>query len=625
MCGIAGVIEFEPGCTPSVEGLQRMAEILTHRGPDECGVHRIGPVGLAHRRLSIIDLVDGQQPMQSPDGQVHLAYNGELYNYPELRDELEQRGYLFRTRSDTEVLLALYCTEGLDAFSKIDGMFACALWDGHTDQLVLARDRFGKKPLFYYQDGRRFLFGSEIKALLAYGGIERKSNVAALHEYLSHGYAVSEQTMVEGVYRLPPAHLLVLRNRQVTQRPYWHLAFEPDDAHPPHEAEVIERLEILMQQAVRRRLMSDVPLGAFLSGGLDSSTIVAFMAQLSNQPVRTFTIGFEETDYSELEDARVVARHLGTDHHEMVVKASALDILPDLVWYLDEPFGDSSAVPTYYVCREARRHVTVALSGDGGDEVFAGYRRYQELGAYQRMARAPGWLRRGVSRPLTAALPFTWPGWNYLYALGGVSHSGMPCTLGLFPYIQSRLYTADFKAQLQEHNAFKTTEEILKQVQHLDPVSRYQYLDTLQYLPGDILTKVDRMSMANSLEVRAPLLDTALVEYVATLPIAYKLQGSISKYIFRKLCGRMLPPSALTKHKQGFAIPMNQWLQSEIHALATEFLLDSRALSRGYFRENILRKILQHHTTGQRDYSTWIWSLIVLEMWFRKFIDYNID
>ena len=624
MCGIAGVLEFESGLKPSLEGLQRMAGVLTHRGPDEEGFYRSGSVGLAHRRLSIIDLVSGQQPMVSPDGQVCVVFNGEIYNYPELKADLEQKGYVFRTRSDTEVLLALYLNCGLEAFPKINGMFACAFWDSRTYQLVLARDRFGKKPLFYYQDAHCLLFGSEIKAILAYGGIERKVNLGALHEYLTHSYIVGEQTIIAGIRRLLPAHVLVVRNGQAVCRPYWELTFQPG-ANPPNEAEAVERLEELLLQAVRRRLMSDVPLGAFLSGGLDSSAIVALMARLSDRPVRTFTIGFEESDYSELEDARTVARYLGTDHHEMIVKPSALDVLPDLVWHLDEPFGDSSAIPTFYVCRAARQHVTVALSGDGGDEVFAGYIRYREVEHYRRMGKIPAWIRHTIINPLTGALPFTWPGWNYLYAMGKWRDGGLPCGLGIYPYIQEKLYTPAFKTELQEYDPFEPTERLLRQTSDLDSISRYQYLDTLQYLPADILTKVDRMSMANSLEVRSPLLDHNLVEYMATLPVSLKLRGNISKYIFRKFCSQMLPPSVLTKRKQGFAIPKHRWFQTELRAFTEEILLDPKTLARGYFRKETLRQLLRHHATGQRDYSSWIWCLIVLEMWHRLFLDEKLD
>jgi asparagine synthase (glutamine-hydrolysing) len=499
-------------------------------------------------------------------------------------------------------------------------MFACAFWDARTRRLVLARDRFGKKPLFYYQDAHLLLFGSEMKALLAYGGIDRQVNLRALHEYLTYGYIVGEQSILKGIHRLPPAHMLVVQNGQVLCRPYWTFTFQPA-ARPPDEVEAVERLEELLRQAVRRRLMSDVPLGAFLSGGLDSSMVVAFMAELSERPVKTFTVGFEESDYSELEDARLVAQHLGTDHHEAVVKPSALDILPDLVWHLDEPFGDSSAVPTYYVCRAARQHVTVALSGDGGDEVFAGYTRYQELDRYINMLKIPAWVRRGIIRPITRTLPFTCPGWNYLYAMGALRDGALSAGLGLYPYIQEKLYSSDLQRQLRAHITLEPMAQLLYQARHLDPVSRYQYLDTLQYLPADILTKVDRMSMANSLEVRSPLLDAPLVEYMATLPVSLKLRDGVSKYIFRKLCSRLLPPAVLTKRKQGFAVPKDRWFQHELRTSAEMILLDPRTLARGYFRQETLLRLLQHHTAGRRDYSTWIWCLMVLEMWFRRFLD----
>jgi asparagine synthase (glutamine-hydrolysing) len=367
--------------------------------------------------------------------------------------------------------------------------------------------------------------------------------------------------------------------------------------------------------------MSDVPLGAFLSGGLDSSTVVALMAEFSGRPVKTFAIGFEESDYSEIEDARGVAKQFGTDHQEMVVKPSALDILSNLVWHLDEPFGDSSAVPTYYVCQAARQHVTVALSGDGGDEVFAGYNRYKEIDRYTNMLKIPNWIRHGIIKPLTEILPFTWPGWNLLRAAGQIRNGGLPLGFGIYPYIQDHVYTTDFQKELGNYNPYGQIERILEKSKHLDPVSRFQHLDTIQYLPGDILTKVDRMSMANSLEVRSPLLDYTLVEFMATLPSSLKLQNGVSKYIFRKLCGRILPPSVLTKRKQGFAIPKDHWFKNELRSSAEEILLSSRTLSRGYFRKEILKRMLKHHATGQRDYSTWIWCLIVLEMWFRIFMD----
>jgi asparagine synthase (glutamine-hydrolysing) len=620
MCGIAGILELAPGKAPAPEALARMAAVLRHRGPDAQGVHRTGPVGLGHRRLSIIDLVSGQQPMTSPDGRVWLAFNGEIYNYPELKAELTAKGHRFRTRSDTEVLLTLYLEEGLEAFARLSGMFAVALWDGRTGTLVLARDRFGKKPLFYYQDGARFLFASEMKALLASGSVAPRVSVPALHEYLSYGYTVGEEAIVDGVRRLPPAHLLVLQGGRATVRPYWSLRFEPSAAEPP-QAEVLERLDELLPAAVRRRLLSDVPLGAFLSGGLDSSVVVALMARMSDRPVRTFTVGFDDADYSELADARVVARHLGTDHHEMIVRPDALGIMPDLVWYLDEPFADSSAVPTFYVCRAARAHVTVALSGDGGDEVFAGYTRYLKLDRHRRLARIPGWARRAVARPLARALPFTLPGWNSLYAAGALRDETIPYGLGIFPYVRERLYSADFAAAVRGLDPYRPTTRLLEGTDHLDPVSRYQYFDTLEYLPADILTKVDRMSMGNSLEVRSPFLDHALVEYMAGIPASLKVADGVGKAILRRYAERLLPAPVLAKRKQGFAIPKGRWFKGELRDAARDVLLDPRTLARGYFEPAAVRRMLDHHASGARDYGDWIWSLLVLETWLRRFVD----
>ena len=619
MCGIAGVLEFDGAATPSPAGLERMGGVLSHRGPDELGFYRSEQVGFAHRRLKIIDLIAGQQPMADGEDLVHLVFNGEIYNYLELKSELRQKGHRLHTDSDTEVLLASYLEWGTEAFSRVDGMFACAFWDRRHRQLVLARDRFGKKPLFYYRDQERFLFGSEIKSLLAYGGIEREVHPEALDEYLTYGFTIGDQTILKKIRRLPPAHLLIVKDGELRCQRYWQLQFEAAGSAPT-EAEAIDHVGFLLRRATERRLMSDVPLGAFLSGGLDSSVVVALMSQLSSAPVRTFSIGFEESDYSELEDARVVAKHLGTDHDEIMVSPSALEILPDLVWFLDEPFGDSSAVPTYYVCQAARRHVTVALSGDGGDESFAGYARYLEIEHYRSMQKIPLWLRRGIARPLTRMLPFETPGWNYLYAMGHLARNGLQDSLGIYPYIRHELYSREFGAHLR---SIGSTDESAEwgTAGGLDPVSRYQYLDTTQYLPCDILTKVDRMSMANSLEVRSPLLDTELVEYLARLPVSLKLRNGQTKYILRKVAQQWLPASVLEKPKQGFAIPKERWFRGDLRVAAEEMLLEPRTLQRGYFRQATVKKILEQHMRGKRDYSTWIWCLMILEMWFRTYLD----
>lgn len=620
MCGIAGILMRERTETPSPAGLRRMSRVLVHRGPDAEGFWERGPAGLTHRRLSIIDLAGGQQPMSSADHRVHLVFNGEIYNYQELRRELEQLGHGFRTHSDTEVLLALYLQYGLEAFPKLNGMFACAFWDERSDRLVMARDRFGKKPLYYHIDQRRVLFGSEMKALPAYGDLHPEVNLSALHEYLTHSYIVGDDAILSGVKRLPPAHVLVVEPGRVSCRPYWTFQFKPATA-PSSEEEVVERVEHLLRQAVKRRMTAEVPLGAFLSGGLDSSLVVALMTQLSDRPVRTFTIGFEESGYSELEDARVVANHLGTEHQELIVKPAGLDILPKVVRHLDEPFGDSSAIPTYYVCEAARRHVTVAISGDGGDEVFAGYTRYLRLGDHLRMGRVPEWVRQGVVGPLVSALPFTPPGWNYLHAISRHTSGGLPLNLGLYPFIRQRLYSEELAGAVIGTDPLARSKRLQGETAGLDPVSRYQYVDTLEYLPADILTKVDRMSMANSLEVRSPLLDYTLVEYAATLPVSLKIRDGLGKYLLRKLVQKWLPPALLSKPKQGFALPIDRWFRQEHRRAAQEILLDPKTLSRGYFRPETIRRLLTHHGSGRRDYSAWIWCLLVLELWCRRFID----
>jgi asparagine synthase (glutamine-hydrolysing) len=620
MCGIAGLVALNGAAAPERRELRRMAALLQHRGPDAEGLYLAAPAGLAHRRLSIIDLAAGGQPMESEDGRLCVVFNGEIFNFLELRAELEGRGLRFRTRSDTEVLLALYQAEGLAAFARLKGMFACAFWERSRRRLVLARDRLGKKPLFYFHGARRFGFASELKALLASEQLRRDIDPAALHDYLTHGHIVGDASIIAGVSRLPPASLLVLEDGRSRVEPYWKLSFRPLQ-RPPPEAEAEAEVRRLLGQAVRRRMISDVPLGAFLSGGVDSSAVVALMARSSGRPVKTFTIGFEEQAYSELDAAREVARHLGTDHHEEVVHTQAVDLLPELVWHLDEPFADSSALPTYALCRSARREVTVAVSGDGGDEVFAGYAHYRQLGRYQKMLRVPRPLRRGLFRPLSQLLPFTWPGWNFLHALGSVKGGLVPSGLGIYPFVQQRLYSQEFTRQVSGVDPFASTERLLGDAAGLDPVSGYQYLDTREYLPADILVKVDRMSMANSLEVRSPLLDEDLVDYMAALPLSFKLRGETSKYLLRRISAPLLPASVQERPKQGFAIPKEQWFRGELHRFAEALLLSRSAVQRGYFRPAAVRRLLQHHLTGRRDYSNWIWCLLVLELWFRRFVD----
>ena len=599
MCGIAGIVDLTNE-GPSRKTLERMTGLMRHRGPDDEGIAMLGPAALGHRRLSIIDLSPGgHQPMSLEDGGIHVVFNGEIYNFPEVKAELEALGETFRTRSDTEVILRSYRAWGTDALQKLNGMFAFAIWDAGRQALFAARDRLGKKPLFYHHRPGHLAFASEMKALLADPRVPRD------------------------VVKLLPGHYLWFEKGRVTTRPYWELSFGPNGAGET-EVEAVDHLEALFRDSVRRRLLSDVPVGAFLSGGLDSSAVVGMMAQLSSEPVRTYTIGFEEQGFSEIEDARVIARHFGTLHHELFVRADAIAILPDLVWHLDEPFGDSSAVPSYYVAKLAAQHVKVVLSGDGGDELFAGYTRYQKAMETRPWRWIPRAVRRRLIGSVASSLPIDWPGRNHLYEIGHLTRDSSPESLGIYPYIKERIYSPAMRAEL---NASRRTPGAAVAVEEeprsraLDRLSRLQYLDTTQYLPDDILVKVDRTTMAHSLESRAPLLDHLLVSYVATLPPSWKLRGSVSKYLFRQMVARYLPPSALKKKKQGFGIPGGAWFRSDLKEHARERLLDRRALDRGYFDRQTLDRLLTSHAAGRRDYSGWIWCLLVLEEWHRAFID----
>jgi asparagine synthase (glutamine-hydrolysing) len=623
MCGIAGIVELR-GAVPDRGTLERMASLLAHRGPDEQGIAVIGQAGLAHRRLSIIDLSGGRQPMADATGTLTLLFNGEIYNFMDVRGELESRGHRFATRSDTEVLLQAYMEWGTDCVLRLNGMYAFVIWDAPRRRLFAARDRLGKKPFYYALTPDRFVFGSELKAVLAAPGVPRDVDPAAVDEFLSRYYVGGARTILRGVAKLPPAHWLTLEEGRLNVQRYWRPAFRPDDP-PRREEEYLEELEALFRDAVRRRMISDVPLGAFLSGGVDSSAVVAMMAAEGGPAVKTFTVGFEEAGYSEIEDARAVARHLGTDHHEETVRPDAIAILPDLVWHYDEPFGDSSMVPTWYVARMARRHVTVALSGDGGDELFAGYTRYQRALEDRRLDWIPEPLKRRVLAPLAEALPAGAPARNRLYAAAHHSVLTGGYDLGLYPYIKSWLYAPAMRAEVGNGGgnggAALPAGLTRADLEPLDLVSRLQWIDTLAYLPDDILTKVDRASMAHSLEARAPLLDYTLVDFMARVPTGLKLRGGVSKYLFRKMLAKRLPEAVFTKRKQGFAVPKGEWFRRDLKAVARERLLDPRTLARGYFRPERIREVLQLHEAGQRDYSDWIWCLLILEEWHRTFMD----
>jgi asparagine synthase (glutamine-hydrolysing) len=622
VCGIAGIFRVD-GAPVGAELLRSMTGALTHRGPDGDGFFCQGPVGLGHRRLAIIDLTTGDQPMSAEDGSVVLIFNGEIYNFRELRDELEARGARFRTTSDTEVILRAYEAWGVECLPRLRGMFAFAVWDGRRRRLFLARDRMGIKPLVYAWDGRRLLFGSEIKALLEEQRLPREIDWEALRDFLTLHYIPSPRTMFRAVRKLPPASylLLDLDGAEPEIHRYWDLHFVPDPR--PSEAEWLDGLRGHLTDAVRSHLVSDVPIGAFLSGGLDSSTVVALMAQATEGRVRTFSIGFDDADFDELRHAREVARHYDTQHFEYVVKPNALDALPRLAWQFDEPFADSSALPTYYVSKITREHVTVALSGDGGDENFVGYTRYARAAhLHGRMDAFPAVLARPLLRLAARFLPPGARGQGYLDMLGA---GPVDRYFKLVAYQRSetlcRLLSADARAHVAPTVTPTLFRRLAVEAQAPDYTSTLQYLDIHSYLPEDILTKVDRTSMAVSLETRVPLLDHVLMEYVATMPSTLKFNNGAGKAILKRAMAGDLPVNTLARHKMGFGLPIGSWFRSELSDYIRDVLDGRQTRQRGLVDPQAVLALLDEHQSGGRDRSSQIWALLMLEEWARRWVD----
>ncbi|MBW8886696.1 MAG: asparagine synthase (glutamine-hydrolyzing) [Fibrobacteres bacterium] len=618
MCGITGYVLRSGSAESKRQVLEAMCGLISYRGPDGSGVLIQGQAALGHRRLSIIDLAGGAQPMATPDGSLTVVFNGEIYNFPELKRELIDKGHSFRTNSDTEVLLHGYAAYGTKLLAKLNGMFAFALWDDKRKVLFAARDRMGKKPFYYHATGERIIFASEMKSLLAEPEVPRRLDPEAIDDFFSFGYIPAPRTAFLDVQKLRPGHFLLWEDGKTRVEKYWDVRYAPDPDCKT-ENDYVDKLETLLQAAVKRRLISDVPLGAFLSGGLDSSVIVGLMARVSGEPVRTFTIGFEEKEFNELEDARVVSDAFGTLHREHIVRPDALSILPSLVWHFDEPFADSSAVPTYYVCQAARREVTVILSGDGGDELFAGYNAYLGRDRYDKYKAIPAPLRRMVCGTAGRLLPWNAPGRNLMRRLGHLEAFERGDIPELFPPIKEALYAREWGRKLTERDPASVF--AYWEGAPASGLSRLQYLDTKVYLPEDILTKVDRMSMANSLETRAPLLDYTVVEFAASIPPALQIKDGKGKYILRKLAGRFLTPRVLAKKKQGFAIPREKWFQGALRDFARDILTSPRFRQRGFFRQDMVEMMLREHDRGSRDYSIWIWSLINFELWNQAFLD----
>ncbi len=632
MCGIAGLVD------PSMPGanirrtLQPMTDAIAHRGPDDEGYYAADGIGLGSRRLSIIDLAGGRQPIASEDGRVQVVFNGEIYNYLDLRHSLIRAGHVFRTNSDTEIIVHLYEEKGVDCLADLRGMFGIALWDARARRLLLARDRLGKKPLFYAHRGTRLLFGSEIKAILAADPDLAEPDPHALIPYLRYGFVPEPGTMFRHIRKLPAGHWLTYHDDNVTLAPYWRLSFGDGDADDRDPRRLRDELDALLEEAVRIRLMSEVPLGVFLSGGLDSSTIVAYAHKAGIRPLKTFTIGFDRPAWDESGDAAVVARHFQTDHHVLTLcERDLAQCLPEtvltLVRHFDEPFGDSSALPTYYVSKLAREHVTVILSGDGGDELFAGYSTYRGFKFAEQYQRLPDWfggrvlpaLCQGAARAMPAgrrygmlrvakilqdsALPFE----RMVFSKGAI------CDCGLL----ARLLTPDMAAHVTPPGPPHVPGDIASVIRsNLPQLSKASYTQFRFSLLDDMLVKVDRMSMAHSLEVRSPLLDHRLVEFGASLPPALKLRGWQTKAILRDVMQRYLPPETLRKKKQGFSVPLREWLRTGLHEMVGAYLdsTDGR-LPPDMFNHAGVQTLLKQHRKGEADYSRVIWALLNYAAW----------
>ena len=581
MCGICGVFNVGNGDPVPVPLLKKMADTIAHRGPDEEGFFSDGPVGLAHRRLSIIDVEGGHQPQPNEDQSVWVIFNGEIYNFQELREFLITKGHTFTTRSDTEVIVHLYEEKGEDCFKELRGMFAIAIWDSRTKTMLLARDRVGKKPLFYSYNGTRVVFGSEMKAILAAPDVQRDVDLEALSDYFSLLYVPAPKSIFKSVRKVLPGHYVVISDRGLRDEEYWDIDFSQTLIKSEHEW--CEELMETYHEAVRLRLISEVPLGAFLSGGIDSSSVVALMSRITGKPVITTSIGFEEKEFDELDYARQVATQFNTQHFEQVVNPDAAGIIEKLAWHYDEPFADSSAIPTYYVSKLAREHVTVALSGDGGDEFFAGYRRYVfDNREEQLRGLLPSWFRRAVFGTLATLYPKA--DWAPRVFRGKATFENLARSHieGYFrsisavqPEVKQQLLHPHVREMLGEYDTADVLGAYYQKAGHADPIARILYVDVKTYMTDDILAKVDRASMAHSLEVRAPLLDHRFMELAASIPVSFKLKGTTGKHILKKSLEGTLSHDILYRSKMGFAVPLERWFRVELKDLAHTLLFES--------------------------------------------------
>ncbi len=627
MCGIVGIV-YQGSRSVEREILEGMNSAILHRGPDEDGFFLKENVGLAMRRLAIIDLASGQQPIFNHDQSKVIVFNGEIYNFQELRADLESRGHQFKTNSDTEAIIHLYDEFGVDCVQHLRGMFAFAIWDEREKSLFLARDRVGKKPiLFSHQTNGDLIFGSEFNALLKYPSVSREVDFSAIDNYLTYLCVPAPQTAFKQIRKLEPGHWLLWKNGEIKTQRYW----QPDFSKKikVSEEEAIEETTRILRESVKLRMISEVPLGAFLSGGVDSSVVVALMAQESSQPVKTFSIGFEEEDFSELKYAKTVANHVGAEYNEFIVRPNALEVLPTLVEHYGEPYADSSAIPTYYVSKETRKFVTVALNGDGGDESFAGYERYVAMSLAEKYRKIPAVLRKGLIETSVGLLPNPKQFRSRVKSLKRFVESGsldnveryLGWMSAISPGLKNDLVSDQFKSHLNGTKPIDVLKKWFDKTEDLDVIDATMLTDQMTYLPNDLLVKVDIASMANSLEARSPLLDHNIIEFAASLPQNLKVNGKETKYLLKKIAAKLVPKEVIYRRKMGFGVPIGKWLRNEMKDFVKENLLSERFAKRGLFQQNKIADIIQQHNEQKNDFGTQVWTLLMLELWFQRFID----
>ncbi len=627
MCGIVGIANTNSRAA-SRETLERMNRCIVHRGPDEDGFFLRENIGLAMRRLSIIDLAGGQQPIFSEDKTKAIVFNGEIYNFQELKADLKKRSHKFHTNSDTEVIVHLYDEYGADCVNYLRGMFAFAVWDETDKSLFIARDRVGKKPLLYsHQPNGDLIFGSEFTALLTHPSVSREVDYAAIDSYLSYLCVPAPQTAFQQIRKLEPAHWLRWKDGKIETQRYW----QPDFSRKIKisEVEAIEETTRILREATKLRMISEVPLGAFLSGGVDSSLIVALMAQESSQPVKTFSIGFEEQDFSELKYAKRVAEHVGAEYNEFVVKPDALEVLPKLVEHYGEPYADSSAIPTYYVAKETRKFVTVALNGDGGDESFAGYERHAAMRIAELYHRLPAVLRKTlIEKPINLFPTSEMKKSRVRDAKRFLQAANLPKTERYFRWMsifnrdaKKALYTREFAETVAGENPSVFLDDWFARANGAGILDATLLTDQMTYLPNDLLVKVDIASMANSLEARSPFLDHKVIEFAASLPENLKMRRFETKSLLKKAAAKLVPREVIYRRKMGFGVPVGNWFRGEMKNFVRDILLSEKSLNRGIAKREIVETYVKEHTEAERDHTFQIWTLLMLELWFQRFID----